>query len=67
MRNCPFCGKKIELKMPHIVYLHNLNKWTFMHHCNDDVSIFIIKDTKEEIIAEWNGSDQSEKQTSESM
>lgn len=58
MRKCPFCKKEVVLAMPYLVYLHNFKKWTFMHHCNDNKSIFIIGDTKEEIIAEWNGSEE---------
>lgn len=57
MRKCPFCKKEVKLAMPQLVYLSQFKKWTFMHHCNDDISVFIIKDTKEEIIAEWNGSE----------
>jgi hypothetical protein len=60
MRKCPFCEKKVVFAMPQLVHLPQFGKWTFMHHCNDDISVFIIKDTKEEIITEWNGSEEVE-------
>lgn len=52
---CPFCGAKITRWETN----HNelMEKWVLNHHCDVDspvFSIFIVADTKEDLISLWN-------------
>ena len=55
MRKCPFCKASVQLSFPYLVFLEKTNKWTFVHHCDEQSSVVLSADTKEEIIARWNG------------
>ena len=54
MRNCPLCGKKVHFGLPQLIQLDD-GKWSYAHHCSEKASIFIIADTKEEILQIWEG------------
>lgn len=60
MRKCPFCKKKVNPVFPAMMFVEELGQWSFLHHCNNKISILIHADTKEEVIAEWNGSGEDE-------
>ena len=60
MRKCPFCNMEVKLEMPAFMYIPEMKKMSFLHHCNDNTCVFIIADTEDEIIAEWNGREASE-------
>ena len=54
MRNCPLCGKKVEMRMPFLVKISDDN-WSFMHHCSMKACIFITAKSQEEILEIWEG------------
>lgn len=65
LRNCPLCNAEVSLAYPTLIYIEGTQTWTFLHHCNDNRSIFISGETVDDIIMEWNGD--HEEQTSESL
>lgn len=68
MRKCPFCKQEVKPIFPAMMFVGELGKWSFLHNCNDKTAILIHAATKEEVIAEWNGSeDDAEEQKSESL
>lgn len=61
MKNCPFCGKKVEARLPFLGSFVDEGKqrWDFSHHCNFGSSELTVTidcwgDTKEECIERWN-------------
>jgi hypothetical protein len=62
MKNCPFCGKKVEARLPFLSSFFdpdaNKMRWDFSHHCNfgGDLTVTIDcwGDTEEECIEKWN-------------
>ena len=55
MRKCPFCKSEVKLSAPYCLYLDDLNKFAFLHHCPDrKVSVMVSAETKEEIEKEWD-------------
>lgn len=63
MKPCPFCGKKVEARIPFLTpfFDPDLNKmrWDFSHHCSFGsneltVTIDCWGDTKKECIERWN-------------
>jgi hypothetical protein len=65
MRICPFCKKEVKFVNPYLLYLEDLNKWAFMHHCNDHTMVMVTAETKEKVFSEWDKA--YEEQTSESL
>ena len=55
MKKCPFCGKEVRASFPSLMWLEKQKMWSFMHHCNDTVSVMISSENKEEIESAWNG------------
>lgn len=55
MRKCPFCGKEPYTGFPQLMYLDDLEKWSFQHCCNENggIAVFITADTKEELFELW--------------
>jgi hypothetical protein len=54
MKKCPFCGKDVKTSFPSLMWLEKQKMWSFMHHCNDTVSVIIAADSKEDIKDIWN-------------
>jgi len=55
-KKCPFCGA--ELGTHEIMYNDLMDKWVLTHFCDDrdcqNFSIFIVANTKQEVIENWN-------------
>ncbi len=60
MEKCPFCKKEINPSFPSLMWLEENKVWSFMHHCNDNMSVLISASSKEEIEEIWNRSVKSE-------
>lgn len=54
MRKCPLCGRVPRFGMPSLLQLADGN-WSFAHHCSRNTTIFIVADTKEEVLEIWEG------------
>ena len=70
MRNCPFCGAKVESTYPYLSHIKGHELWNFSHHCNMGVpglavTVNVYGKTVEEVLRRWNGHD--ENQTSKSL
>jgi hypothetical protein len=60
MRNCPFCGEKIERGFPTFGFNPRSGKWHLEHFCDlfspeVTVSIAVYGKTEQECIDRWNG------------
>ena len=72
MRKCPFCGKEANFSD---VYLHQFSDdktWCFNHYCDHEpgklgVTITIYGDSREEVLAKWEGDYYAKEQESESV
>ena len=60
LRNCPFCGKKVDSGFPTLFYNPLTGKWVLSHWCNEaaptsDVYITVYGKTEQDAIDKWNG------------
>lgn len=53
MKNCPFCKAEVQPCFPHMMQLEN-KQWSFLHVCQNQLSVFVCADTIEEVIAKWD-------------
>jgi hypothetical protein len=72
MRKCPFCGAEVNFDYPHLTQFTDDNTWSFYHYCKHEedklgVVITIYGESKEEIIAKWDGVYYAKEQTSERL
>ena len=62
-RKCPFCNRNLVTSglAPDVDYNSLMSKWVLLHSCLHDenfkngVSVWIVGETKEEVIDKWNG------------